>query len=95
MYIYIWKAFVRADLLETVVVAMDRLVEDWNVQACGCDAISFVVAALPEDGELLEERTLEAGVHLAAARAVRRLAITVCALVCGIGICACVFVFFF
>lgn len=49
---------------------MEDFVEDGNLQACGCDAISAVVAALPVGGEL-QARIFEAKTHLAVGQALR------------------------
>ena len=50
---------------------MEGFANDWNLQACSCDAISSLVASLPDDGELLEE-VVEARVPTVTARALER-----------------------
>lgn len=65
------KAFVVAGALKAVLNAMEGFANDWNLQACGCDAISSLVASLPDGGELLGE-VVEARVPTVTARALER-----------------------
>lgn len=52
---------------------MEGFTNDWNLQACGCDAISSLVDSLPDDGDLIEE-VVEARVPIVTARALERCA---------------------
>lgn len=63
--------FVREGALEAVVGAMMQLVEDWNLQLCGCEAIFSIVSALPGDGNL-QGRIFKSGAHFVVAQALRR-----------------------
>lgn len=65
------QAFVEAGVLETIVDSMDRFRQEWHLQACSCETISAIVAALPGSNRQLLARVLEVGAHRAAGRASR------------------------
>lgn len=68
------KVFAEAGVLEVLVAIMARLVHEPRLQAYGCEAISSVCAALPDDRNCFKPMAdaFRAGVHHAAARALNR-----------------------
>lgn len=65
------QAFVGAGVLETIVDGMDRFRQEWHLQACSCETISAIMAALPGNNRQLLVRVLEVGAHRAVGRASR------------------------
>ena len=51
--------------------AMGRFADNPNLQACGCDAISSIVSALPDNGDYLGDVVFAVGAQVAAARALQ------------------------
>lgn len=66
------QAFVVADALETIMSSMEQASPgEQKLQSSGCEAISAIVAALPEQWTVLHTRVLRAGTHTSVARALR------------------------
>ncbi|CAM9879890.1 unnamed protein product [Ascophyllum nodosum] len=65
------EPFVTAGALEAIVDAMGRFADNPNLQACGCDAISSIVSALPDNGDYLGDVVFAVGAQVAAARALQ------------------------
>eukprot|EP00903_Cladosiphon_okamuranus_P013556 g12627.t1 len=65
------EAFVEVGVLETIVDGMDRFRQEGHLQACSCETISAIMAALPGSNRKLLARVLDVGAHRAVGRASR------------------------
>lgn len=84
------QVFAEAGVFHVIVETLNRLLEDSRLQVCGCEAVTSICAALPgeyNDFKPMSE-AFRAGVHHAAARALKRYALRVRFFHIRVGLCA-------